>query len=146
MQPFIPPTRITLSTEQLQRMQTDVSTRAPQEACGLLTGKRIGACIQVEAVHTMENILHSPLRYQLDPQAQVAVFVSAEQQGMEVVGIYHSHPMGPPHPSATDLEEAYYPEVVYLIWYPQDGRWLCRGFSIQERTAVPVELIFSQDK
>jgi proteasome lid subunit RPN8/RPN11 len=146
MQPYIPPTRISLTSTQLQTMQADVSRRTPEEACGLLSGRRIGESVQVEEIYPMENILHSPERYQLDPEAQVEVFLSVERRGLEVVGIYHSHPKGPPHPSATDLDEAYYPEVVYLIWFYQPDRWDCRGFSIQERTASSIELMISKDE
>jgi proteasome lid subunit RPN8/RPN11 len=46
-----------------------------------------------------------------------------EAQGLEMVGIYHSHPHGPDSPSPTDIAEAYYPDAVYLIWFRQDGEW-----------------------
>ena len=40
---------------------------------------------------------------------------AARQQGLEVLGFYHSHPHSAPEPSSTDLAEASYPDRVYLI-------------------------------
>ncbi len=37
-------------------------------------------------------------------------------KSLELVGIYHSHPHGPPGLSEIDVKEAYYPEVVHLVW------------------------------
>ncbi len=35
--------------------------------------------------------------------------------GLELLGIYHSHPTGENKPSARDIERAYYPEAAYFI-------------------------------
>jgi len=64
------------------------------------------------------------------PQEQVRIFLSLEKLGWDLLAIYHSHPNGPDHPSPTDLAEAAYPETVYLIWFPREGEWACRGFFI----------------
>ena len=55
-----------------------------------------------------------------------------DQNGWELVGIYHSHPNGPDKPSVTDIQEAYYPDVVYMILSPDGETWRCRGFRIQD--------------
>lgn len=36
----------------------------------------------------------------------------------KLVGIYHSHPQGPSHPSGTDIDLAFYPDAVHLIITP----------------------------
>jgi proteasome lid subunit RPN8/RPN11 len=43
------------------------------------------------------------------------VFVEIEESGLELVGIYHSHPQSPAYPSPRDVDMAYYPEAAYLI-------------------------------
>jgi proteasome lid subunit RPN8/RPN11 len=53
-----------------------------------------------------------------------------ENEDLELVGIYHSHPQGPPGPSEIDVREAYYPNVVHLIWSNTEGTWSCAGYSI----------------
>lgn len=53
-----------------------------------------------------------------------------EGLGLDLVGIYHSHPSGPPGPSPTDFADAAYPEAAYLIWFPGGGGWACRAFDL----------------
>jgi proteasome lid subunit RPN8/RPN11 len=60
---------------------------------------------------------------------------------MELIGIYHSHPHGPDEPSPTDVNEAYYPEAIHLIWSQRTGKWQCRAFMITERLSVGIPLV-----
>ena len=75
----------------------------------------------------------------MDPQDQWRAFQRMETAGLELLGIYHSHPNGPDRPSPTDIAEAMYP-VVQIIWYRQEGRWQARGFRIESGKVREVEL------
>ncbi|RMG97334.1 MAG: M67 family peptidase [Chloroflexi bacterium] len=86
-------------------------TDYPLEACGLLAGTQNIA----QAQYVVENIRRSPFAYEMDPLQQVRAFIDIEQKGWELLAIYHSHPKGPEFPSETDIEQAYYPETIYLI-------------------------------
>jgi proteasome lid subunit RPN8/RPN11 len=122
------------------QMRRDVARRAPEEACGLLSGQyRADSCRVVEVIPTT-NELHSTVRYRIDPLEQIAAFNRIDAQELELVGIYHSHPAGPSVPSPTDIAEAFYPEAVYLIWSAAAGEWLCHAFLIQDRAVIPVEI------
>lgn len=123
-----------------EQMRQDVDQRAPQEACGLLGGHFTSLAAQAESVWPVENALHSPVRYRLEPYQQLAVFDAIDTQGLDLIGIYHSHPHGPDQPSSTDIDEAYYPEVVHLIWSVRRDEWQCRGFTIRDRVVRPVRL------
>lgn len=109
-----------------QAMHRHVHRRAPMEACGLLAG-RDG---RVELVIGVPNSARSPVRYLMEPRAQWRAFNKIEQLGMELLGIYHSHPNGPQKPSATDIQEACY-AVVQIIWFPKDESWHANGFWIE---------------
>jgi proteasome lid subunit RPN8/RPN11 len=100
----------------------------PDEACGLLAGLD-GV---VRRVYVVENVLHSAWEYQMDPRAQVRVMLEIEAAGWELSGIFHSHPQGPPAPSATDVARSYYPDCVHVILAPEGGVWRGRGFLIVE--------------
>ncbi len=117
---------IELGDDHWRSMLEDVQRRYPEEACGLLGGRANRVCIVAPVV----NILKSSFRYRMDPQEQLRVFQQFDAQGMDVIGIYHSHPAGPSHPSKRDIEEAYYPEASYLIWSKIRGNWGCRAFFI----------------
>jgi proteasome lid subunit RPN8/RPN11 len=135
-----------MSQNQFEKMRLDVASRTPEEACGLLSGLIEQDRFQTVEVIPMVNIFPSPIRYRLDPRQQIEVFQGIESAGYELVGIYHSHPQGPVGPSMTDLAEAYYPEVVYLIWSHSEGQWNCRAFTIQSRSYKTVELLVSPDQ
>lgn len=98
----------------------------PYEACGLLAGH--GECVL--EVLPVKNVDRSTVSFRMDPQEQVRAYFRIEDSGMEVVGIFHSHPQGPSWPSERDMAEAAYPESAYLIWEPASGDWVCRAFVL----------------
>ncbi len=116
-------------------MRRHAARRAPLEACGLLAGK--GG--QVELVLGVPNAERSPVRFRMQPRAQWRAFRRIEAAGLELVGIYHSHPRGPAIPSPTDVAETAYP-VVTLIWSRVGGKWRARGFRIQAGEIVEISL------
>jgi proteasome lid subunit RPN8/RPN11 len=134
------PQTLLISQAGWQQMQREVARQAPEEACGLLSGQIEAGIYRVAAVIPATNELHSPVRYRIDPHEQIAAFNLIDAQGRELVGIYHSHPAGPPGPSATDIAEAFYPEAVYLIWSAQTGDWLCKAYRILDAQVFPVEI------
>lgn len=104
---------------------------APAEVCGILAGKSneqgsedaVGERF-VERQHSVENTaINQQSRYEIDPREQLAVMEEIEANGREVVGFYHSHPAGPPEPSATDVAEATWPDKSYVILFCDDGEW-----------------------
>jgi [CysO sulfur-carrier protein]-S-L-cysteine hydrolase len=118
-------------------MVADVSVRAPLEACGLLAGTG-NTCL---AVYPLTNILHSPTRYQIDPQEQFHTFQLIEENGWDLLAIYHSHPRGPATLSPSDIAEAFYPQAVYLVWYLEEGAWNCRGFRVQRQILEEISIL-----
>ena len=83
----------------------------PNEACGLLAGTNGSAT----KLFPTTNAERSPVIYRIDPKEQFRVFKQIEDEGLDLVGIYHSHTRSPAYPSNTDVAQAYYPEAVYLI-------------------------------
>jgi len=94
---------------------------APEEVCGVLAGRRDGDDARVVARHPAENVADDPrTRYEIDPREQLELLEAIDDAGREVVGFYHSHPRGPPEPSATDAAEATWPERSYVIAVPRE--------------------------
>jgi proteasome lid subunit RPN8/RPN11 len=88
----------------------------------------------------------------MDPQEQLDAFRSMKERGLELLGIFHSHPAEPgaggqvaTGPSPTDVEEAAYP-VVNLIWSRDQGQWQARGFWIEGGSISPVHLLLAADQ
>jgi proteasome lid subunit RPN8/RPN11 len=103
---------LTLSEAQLAQILRHIRLEAPNEACGLLAG----AAGRVAQVLPAANIAANPrVEYLMDPHDQLRHFQAIEAQGLELLGIYHSHPSSPAYPSPKDLDMALYPEAVYGI-------------------------------
>ena len=117
-------------------MLRHVEEHAPLEACGLLAGNNI----TVQKVIFVRNQAQSPVRFVMDPYEQLQAFEWIDAQGLELIGIFHSHPAGPETVSATDIAEAAY-EVVQIIWSrPKNGQWQARGFWLEDRQVTEVAL------
>lgn len=101
----------------------------PEECCGLVAGDRNGRPVRVIP---MENSLHSPVRYQMEPREQFQVQKSLRSEGLEMWAIYHSHPVTEPVPSATDIRLAFYPDLIYLLTSLKDIPPLLRSFRIRD--------------
>lgn len=81
----------------------------PAEACGVLVGEPQGARLRVERVTLGRNIAggDQASTFELHPEDIVAASLAAERAGLEVVGIWHSHPDGAAEPSGADLRGAW---------------------------------------
>jgi len=129
--------KLYLREEHWNAMLADILERLSEEACGIVAG--IGGTSS--AVFPVTNVLHSPVRYLMDPEEQLAVFNQIEDQDWQLLAIYHSHLQGLERPSPTDVNEAYYPELVNLIWSNTIGEWNCRGFSIQKGQVASIPVV-----
>jgi len=117
------------TNEQVEEMIRHARREYPNEACGLLAGKDG----RVEKVYQMTNAEHSSVTYRLDPEEQYRAFTEIEEEGWELLAIYHSHGHSPAYPSATDLELAFYPDSLYLIISLADrAKPTIRAFHIVE--------------
>lgn len=124
-----------LKPEHMQTMRRHVTAQAPLEACGLLAGKNDS----VETVFRVANAERSPVRFRMDAQEQYDAFMRIEANGLDLVGIFHSHPSGPETVSPTDIDEAAY-DVVHIIWSRKDQIWSARGFWIEKGQVTEVNL------
>ncbi len=104
--------KLVLSQEHFEQILKHGRTEAPNEACGLLAGRDGYVTHVLPAANVAEN---PQVRYLMDPHKQIHHFHMIEEQGLELLAIYHSHPVGRAYPSPTDLSMAYYPDAVYAI-------------------------------
>lgn len=124
-----------LRPEHMEAMRQYVSDQAPIESCGLLAGRQDS----VETVIQVRNAEQSPVRFRMDAQDQYNAFMWIEENGLDLIGIFHSHPSGPATVSGTDIAEAAY-DVIHVVWSPCVGIWSARGFRIHKGQAAEVEL------
>jgi proteasome lid subunit RPN8/RPN11 len=118
-----------------QEMRRHVAAQAPLEACGLLAGIQDS----VETVLRVRNAEQSPVCFRMDAQEQYNAFEWIDANGLDLVGIFHSHPSGPETVSPTDIAEAAY-EIVHVIWSRPKRIWNARGFWIEKGQVTEVTL------
>ena len=110
----------------------------PFEACGLLAGQDN----VISHVYLIDNILHSPVAFEMDAQQQIEAMLHVEEQGLDLTAAFHSHPQGPPSPSPTDVASAYYPELAQIIVALHDrSNPTVRGFTIIDEDVAEIQLI-----
>lgn len=116
--------------------------RSPEaEVCGLIARTTAGdfrvypvANVATEADHL----------FRMDPAAQIEAMRLMRETGEELFAIYHSHPHAPAEPSRRDLDEAAYPEALYLIVsLNTKGVLELRGFRLQKGSVENVDLTVS---
>jgi [CysO sulfur-carrier protein]-S-L-cysteine hydrolase len=83
----------------------------PLEACGLLVGtgdrvRRFVACT---------NEAGSARIYSIPGKELLRAERAAENDGLEIIGVFHSHTHSEPYPSPTDVEQAPDPGWHYVI-------------------------------
>jgi proteasome lid subunit RPN8/RPN11 len=114
---------------------------APAECCGLLLGRddRI-----TEAVRTA-NVSENPNRYEINPRDYIVTRRDARKRHLDVLGFYHSHPHSSAHPSPTDLAEATYPDLLYVIVSLAAEPAHVRMFRLDAGTATGVDYRLTTD-
>jgi proteasome lid subunit RPN8/RPN11 len=100
----------------------------PDEACGLLVGSL--ARSSAPRFEPCRNAAESSRVYTIDPRDHLRIDREAEQAGMEIVGVMHSHTNTDPYPSPTDVGQAPDPEWHYVIVSLRDEAPMLRSYRI----------------
>ena len=112
----------------------------PNECCGILAGPER----RVVKLYRMTNAEHSPYRYNMDSQELFQTYREIEDNGWELLAIYHSHTHSEAYPSLTDVRLATWPEALYLLVSLLDkAHPVIRAFHIDNGTITeePVTMI-----
>jgi proteasome lid subunit RPN8/RPN11 len=102
----------------------------PLEACGLLAGRPIGDAARVEVFYATENEAASAKVYTIPAKAFLRADRDAEDRGLQLVGVVHSHTHTDPYPSPTDVAQAPDPAWHYVIVSLRDEAPMIRSFRI----------------
>lgn len=111
----------------------------PNECCGMVGGADGEANVVIPVV----NSAASPLRFEMDPQGQYNALKAIEDDGREMLAIYHSHTKSAAYPSQTDVNQAVnWPDAIYLIVSLQDeDAPEVKGYWLKDLAIADAELI-----
>lgn len=107
---------IGITQEAYDSIIAQAKTDAPVESCGYALGTE-GPDGKIVITHNfpVENIDHAEEHFTMDPKGQFAAIRFARQNGLKVIGNWHSHPASPSRPSEEDKRLAVDPSTLYLI-------------------------------
>lgn len=95
----------------------------PYEICGFIFGKPGNPRIVTEVFECGNlNKLKPETRYDMDPKDYMRGEALARQKGLDVLGIFHSHPDHPDKASETDRQAAWQ-GFSYIIMSIQKGKF-----------------------
>lgn len=141
--PQLSPRSLRLPQAELNRLIGHAYDGFPNEACGLLVGPSGGG--SASRFEPCRNQAGSSRIYTIDPKDQLRIDREADDQGLEVVGVVHSHTHTEPYPSPTDVAQAQHLDsrwhfVIVSLAHevPRTRSYQIVGESIAEEAIVAV--------
>ncbi len=138
-----------LHQNDLDALRRQAEAAYPHECCGVLLGTRADDAREVRKVVACRNARtdSSHNRYSIDPVELIRIQKDARASGLEIVGIYHSHPDHPAQWSATDLHDACWIGYSYVITSVEHGNatainsFFLSGTTEEDKAFVAEELV-----
>jgi proteasome lid subunit RPN8/RPN11 len=111
----------------------------PNECCGMVGGADGEASVVIPVV----NSAASPLRFEMDPQGQYNALKAIEDDGREMLAIYHSHTKSAAYPSQTDVNQAVsWPDAIWVIVSLEDPeKPVVKGYWLKDLKVADAELV-----
>ena len=95
---------IIISNSDREILIQHAKSKEPYESCAILIGEEIERGWRVIEVFLTENIEKSEINFTVSNEQLLEGYKMAEEKGLDVVGIFHSHPKSLPSPSNTDIK------------------------------------------
>ena len=131
---------LTVASRVVSLLREQAALAAPLECCGLLLGM---AGDHVAEARPAANVAPDPRRhFEIDPVALIAAHKAGRAGGLQVLGYYHSHPVGEPAPSATDIENSTGDLRIWaIIGQGQVAFWRDSGKGFVQQSWRPVDFV-----
>ncbi len=110
---------------------------APAESCALLFGKEESDITTVNDVLLTKNTEDSPVNFVISNEELLSGYQEAERKGLDVVGIFHSHPHSEAMPSSTDKKFMTINPVVWVIFSNSENEM---NAFVLESEIIPVQI------
>jgi proteasome lid subunit RPN8/RPN11 len=112
----------------MHQVQSHARREPEQECCGLLAGRED---MITRAYPARNAATHPAKEYEIAAEELFQLMREIRDAGLQLLGIYHSHPNGLQEPSPRDIELAYYPSAIYfIISMDEEAQQTVRAFSI----------------
>jgi proteasome lid subunit RPN8/RPN11 len=128
-----------ISQSLIDEMVAHAREDLPNECCGMIGGAGGEASVVIPVV----NSAASPLRFEMDPQGQYNALKAIEDDGKEMLAIYHSHTKSAAYPSQTDVNQAVsWPDAIWVIVSLEDPESpVIKGYWLKDLKVADAELL-----
>jgi proteasome lid subunit RPN8/RPN11 len=115
---------IRIETDPWAAMVSHARSAYPNECCGAMLGRTDGEEKLVREAMPLRNAFEGAqaARYELRPEDLLAADKAARERGMDLIGIYHSHPDCDAYFSTTDLQNSC-PWYSFVVLSIQNGEF-----------------------
>ena len=96
--------KILLSKVFRQSLEQHANEQSPLEAWAILLGTSNDNTWETTDIFLTENIDKSEVNFTISNEQLMEGYTMAEDKGLDIVGIFHSHPNSQPSPSNTDIK------------------------------------------
>jgi [CysO sulfur-carrier protein]-S-L-cysteine hydrolase len=137
------PFRLLVPSSMVREMVEQARAEAPNECCGLLAGRLFKLDSTRESDppgigkvlhrYALVNCAENSTRFLSDAESMFAAVRDMRHRQLDILAIYHSHPVSDPIPSRTDLENNYSSEVVNLIISLKEKQTAIRAWWLTDK-------------
>ena len=113
--------KIILNKDRQDELRKYASSLEPDESCALLFGTYDGEKIMASEVFFTKNAKRSRVDFAISNEELIRGYRTAEELGLDVVGIFHSHPDSEAVPSSTDRKFMQANPVAWVIYSGKTG-------------------------
>jgi proteasome lid subunit RPN8/RPN11 len=110
---------VRLPTTVVEALRAACAATWPRETCGLLLGAVDAGVIAIVAAYPARNLADAADRFEVDPRDILEADAAARSLGVEIVGVWHSHPTAAAPRAADAAPSALDAEAAWAGW-----RWL----------------------
>jgi len=96
--------KIIISNLLRENLVQHANKQDPYESCAILLGNVNEETWEITEIFLTENMDKSEINFTVSNEQLLEGYTKAEEKGLSVVGIFHSHPKSEPSPSNTDIE------------------------------------------
>jgi proteasome lid subunit RPN8/RPN11 len=110
---------IILRSKDFETIVSHCKEEEPIEACGIIAGQirdhNEKIVKEVLKIYLCKNELQSSVEYKIGAEEQLRIFSEINDEDLDLLGFYHSHPNTSSNPSQIDEKRANYIGYSYLI-------------------------------
>lgn len=123
-----------ISEDHYDEMIRFSESQLPKECCVLLLGHTTMDVAETKNLYLAHTPDSSSAHFYFDNESLLRAYLQADTLGMEIVGIFHSHPYWPPSPSTTDHTYMKTNRVPWLIY--SNSQKVMKTYGLDDKDSI----------